>query len=175
MLKKMLILAAVLLVALAVMMLSTRAATFSVGNTLAIEHPVSPVWQALVAVEEWPAWWPGMESAALAPEWREGAVLNLRLKGTPEKSGARVASVLFEKELVWERDGILGSVTATTLRLDPISGGVLVTLESSIRGPQAFLARFTGDEEFGKYHHRVLAALDAHLKKAPLPGRKGEI
>jgi hypothetical protein len=50
-----------------------------------------------------------------------------------------------------------------------------VTLESSIRGPQAFLARFTGDEEFGKYHHRVLAALDAHLKKAPLPGRKGEI
>jgi len=175
MLNKTMILAAVLLVALAVMMLCSRGTTFSVGNTLAIEHPVSPVWQALVAVEEWPAWWPGMESAALSPEWREGAVLNLTLKGTPEKSGARVVSVLFEREVVWERDGILGSLTATTLRLDPLSGGVLVTLESSIRGPQAFLARFTGEEEFGAYHHRVLAALDAHLKKAPLPGRKGEI
>jgi hypothetical protein len=175
MLKKMLVLATVLIVAFGVMMLTTRSTTFTVGNSLAIELPGSSIWPALVAVEEWPAWWPGMESAALAPGWEEGAVLSLRLKGRPESSAARVVSVLFEKELVWEREGVLGSVTATTLRLEPVAGAVLVTLESSICGPQAFLARFTGDDEFGKYHQRVLAALDGHLKEGPLSGAGGEI
>ncbi len=175
MLKKMLILVTLLVVAFAVMMLTTRSTTFTVGNTLAIEQPAPFIWQALVAVERWPSWWPGMEASALAPGWQEGAVLNLTLKGTPETSAARVVSVLPETELAWEREGVLGSVTATTLRLEPVSGAVLVTLESTIRGPQAFLARFTGEEQFGKYHQRVLAALSVHLKERPQPDTGGAL
>lgn len=166
MLKKVAVLAVFLGMAFGIMMLSTSEKTFEVENSLAIGRPASEIWPVLTDVERWQTWWPGMQKARLQPGWKEGAPLELILKGTPEKKAARVETVTAEKELTWVRCGVLKSVTRTSLRLEPVAGGTRVSLKSFIQGPQAFLAGFTGKEEFARYHEAVLAGLKAFTEQA---------
>lgn len=166
MLKKVAVLAVFLGIAFGAMMLSTSEKTFEVENSLTIGRPAAEIWPVLTDVERWKTWWPGMQKAQLQLGWKEGAPLELILKGTPEKKAARVETVVVGRELAWVRSGILKSVTRTSLRLEPVAGGTRVSLKSFIQGPQAFLAGFTGKEEFAGYHEAVLAGLKAFTEQA---------
>lgn len=166
MLKKVAVLALLLAVACGVMMLTTREKTFAVENALTVGRPAVEIWQVLAGVERWPSWWPGVEQARLSPAWQAGAALDLVLKGTPEKAPATVEEVVAGKSMAWVRHGIFESFTRTSLRLEPVSGGTRVVLRSFIQGPQAFLAGFTGEEEFARYHQAVLAGLQAYAEQA---------
>ncbi len=175
MLKKITVLAVLLVLAFGVMMLTTRSSSFVVVNSLGIGHPSEKIWLVLTNVEDWPRWWPGVQEARLPQGWQKGALFHLILKGTPEKDQARIVAVEPNKELVWARSGVLGSSSRTSLRLVRMSGGTEVFLESSITGPQAFLARITGKDEFGRYHDKVLEALKAYMDNPPgTEGAAGE-
>jgi uncharacterized protein YndB with AHSA1/START domain len=169
MLKKVAVLAGILVVAFGAMMVTGGDRTFEVKNALTIDRPAAELWPVLTDVEKWPAWWPGVQEAHLAQGWRQGAKLDLVLKGTPEKKLATIERVVAEREMVWERPGILGSLTRTSVQLEPAPGGTRISLMSFIEGPQALLAGFTGQEEFAKYHEAVLASLEARLKQMEGP------
>lgn len=165
MLKKATILAVLLAAVFAVMMLATREKDFSVKNSRLVGRSAKDLWRVLTAVESWPNWWPGIEKSSLSPSLRQGATLELVLRGNPQTSPARIERVVPERELAWSRVGVLGSLSRTTLSLEPAPGGTRVDIESRIHGPQAFLADFTGRDEFSRYHDRVLAALEAATEK----------
>lgn len=165
MLKKVAILAGLLAMAIGVLIVTSGDRTFAVKNDLTIDRLAVEIWPVLTDVEKWPAWWPGVQEARLVPDWREGANLDLVLKGRPEKDPATVETVVEEKEMTWERPGILGSVTRTSVVLEAAPGGTRISLMSFIKGPQAFLAGFTGKEEFARYHEAVLVALKARLQQ----------
>ena len=165
MLKKVAILAGLLTMAIGVLLMTSGDRTFAVKNDLTIDRPAVEIWQVLTDVEKWSLWWPGVKEARLAPHRREGAVLELVLKGRPEKEPATVETVVEEREMIWERPGILGSVTRTSVMLEAEPGGTRISLMSFIKGPQAFLAAFTGREEFARYHEAVLVALKVRLQQ----------
>lgn len=175
MLKKMAVLAAILGIAFVVMMLTTRSTTFTGSHTETFEQPASRVWQVLTEVDRWSSWWPGMQEARISPALEEGAELTLILKGTPEKSPATVESLTPGRKMAWVRSGILGSTTRTTWQLEEQEGRALVTLETFIRGPQAFLANFTGKKQFAAYHEQAVSALRQQLEKdLPRPQTEGK-
>lgn len=169
MLKKVAVLAGLLIMGFGIMFVMTGNKTFEVENAQVIDWPAAQIWSVLTEVEKWPGWWPGVQEARLTPDWRKGATLDLVLRGMPEKKPARVETVLAEKEMVWERPGTLGSVTRTSLLLEPAPGGTRISLTSFIRGPQAFLAGFTGRDEFARYHEAVLAGLVIRLQQMEGP------
>ena len=164
MLKKLAVLALVLGTAFAVLLLTARESTFCAEESLAIARPSEVIWEALSAVDQWPRWWPGMEHASLAGEMEEGAVIELSLKGNPHQEPALLVTFIPQREMAWERSGILGSFSRTRLRLLPGEGGTVVTLESRIHGPQAVFARYAGRKDFDNYHESVLTALRGHLE-----------
>ncbi len=164
MLKKLAVLLVLLGMAFGAMMLTTRSSTFVVANSLGIAQQPEVIWPVLVAVDDWPEWWPGVQKAHLPQGWRLGAPFELQLTGTPTPEPARVEAMVETKELAWRRAGVLGSYSLTTLKLVKMADGTEVFLESSIHGPQAFLARITGRDEFGKYHDQVLGALKSHIE-----------
>lgn len=166
MLKKVAVLTGLLVMAFGVMMMTAGDRTFEVQNAVTINRPAVEIWPVLTEVEKWPAWWPGVQEARLSPGWRRGASLHLALKGTPEKKPATVDMVVDEREITWERPGILGSVTRTSVFLEPAPDGTRIKLMSFIEGPQAFLAAFTGREEFARYHEAVLGSLKARLQQS---------
>lgn len=163
MLKKAAILAGLLAMAAVVLWMASGGRVFEVRNSRTIDRPASEIWSVMSDAGEWREWWPGVQEARLEETWRQGATLHLVLKGTPEERPARVETVVAERELVWKRPGILGSVTRTSILLEPVPGGTRVSLASSIEGPQAVLAGFTGRDAFEKYHEAVLAALGTRL------------
>ena len=165
MLKKIAILAGLLAMAFGVMMVTSGDRAFEVRNDLIIDRPAAQIWTVMTDVGKWREWWPGVQEARLTDTWRRGATLDLVLKGTPEERPARVETVVAERELVWKRPGILGSVTRTSILLEPVPGGTRISLVSFIEGPQAVLAGFTGREAFDRYHEAVLAALEGRLKQ----------
>ncbi len=164
MLKKLSILAAALAAAFALLMLAGRGATYTSARSLPLPVPPAEVWSLIEQVESWPRWWPGVRLASVTPGWAPGAQLVLELTGMPDQDPARVEEVNPGVEVRWSRPGFLGSETRTRLRIDPSEGGSLVTLESFIRGPQAFLAMTTRQEDFALYHQGVLESLARHLQ-----------
>ncbi|PLX83601.1 MAG: hypothetical protein C0617_10700 [Desulfuromonas sp.] len=163
MLKKLAGLLACLGIAFGAMMLFTAERSFEVDNRQVVAHPAASVWAVLADVDRWPAWWPGVEEARLESGWRPGAALALVLKGTPERRPARIEAVVAGRRMSWVRDGVLGSLTRTSLDLEPLGGETRVTLKSTIHGPQAFMAGLTGKEEFAMYHRAVLTRLELRL------------
>ena len=167
MLKKLVVLAIALGVCFGVMMLTTGETTFAVENDRLIEGPPDAVWATLADVPGWPFWWPGVKESRLVPDWRQGATLELILEGTPETTPAVVEAYSQGSRIVWARPGILGSMTRTTLKVGLQPEGMLVVLETSLVGPQAFMAGFTGKEKFAEYQALVLEALQRRLQAGP--------
>ncbi len=169
MFKKLLILLIVLGVFFAALMVTTGQSRFEISDNLWLATPSDQVWKAITAIEQWPHWWPGVESAGVTPDVQAGARLSMQLRGNPTKAPATIESVVPERQLSWQRESILGSTAATKIILQSTTGRTQVTLVTSIRGPQAVLARFTGEQEFARYHQRVLEALEDFLAR---PGPK---
>jgi hypothetical protein len=65
-------------------------------------------------------------------------------------------------------------MTWTTLRIEARTSGTLVAITTAVRGPPAFLARFTGREAFADYHQRVLASLGEWVARNATPNGGGE-
>ncbi len=142
----------------------------SVETRAEIGRPPAQIWTVLLAVQDWPDWWPGVEKAAIESSWQPGGRLTLVLKKNPERSLARITEVQRSRELAWTRQGVLGSSTFTRWRLLPTAVGTTVYLESRIRGPQAFLARLTGRKTFEKYQQMVLESLKSRLGSSAAKG-----
>lgn len=174
MLKKLVVLAVTLGVAFGVLLLAGRSATFVCSRSLTVAQPPAVVWNVLTDADQWPRWWPGVVDARLGSGWHVGGTLELGLKGRPEREPARIETFVPERETTWSRPGVLGSIARTTLRIAPAAGGTEVKLVSSIRGPQAVFARFTGRTAFDRYHQAVLAALQAHLQQFAGAAKSGE-
>ncbi len=174
MLKKAVILILVLITVFGVMLLTTRSSTFVVQNSQLVDQDLVRVWQVLADVEHWPEWWPGVEMARLGTIWAEGEQLSLVLKGNPVDGPAQIEHYRVGMELAFSREGVLGSRAGTSLRLEPQPGAVLVTVESVVLGPQAFLAGFTGREAFVAYHQRLLAGLSERALNNEFMGVKKE-
>ncbi|MFO7982803.1 MAG: SRPBCC family protein [Desulfuromonadales bacterium] len=173
MLKKALLLAAVVLLCFGIMMAATRDASFAVEESRILEEPPRAIWSVLTDVNAWPEWWPGVRAAELDPAWSKGAMMALRLEGRPERVPAIVEIYRQGDCLSWGSAGVLGSTTRTIVRLEKKSNGILVSMENSLQGPQAFLARFTGKKAFSQYQKQVLQALQERLK-ARRPGAETE-
>ncbi|MDO3379112.1 SRPBCC family protein [Geoalkalibacter halelectricus] len=172
MLRKVLLCVVALLLAFAVMMATTGQAEFFLEDDLVLASSPAEVWEVLSAVEDWPRWWPGFESAKVTPALQMGARLDLVLKGDPSKRPATVETVVNGRKISWVRDGILGSTTHTSLCLDEQGGETLFVIQSRIRGPQAFLARLTARNQFADYHQALLRSLQLQLAEdaaSPLP------
>ncbi len=163
MLKKVVVLLTLTLIAFGVMMATTSQSVFSVEDSIIIEVPLEQAWDLLAAVSAWPQWWPGVEAARVVPRLQAGARFELILRGDADTPPATIESLVKHKQLSWLRDGVLGSSTRTALRLSAHQGGTEVTLNSVIRGPQAFLARLTGRENFETYHRQVLESMRDRL------------
>ena len=174
MLRKLVVLAVTLGVAFGVLLLAGRSATFVCSRSLTVAKPPAVVWSVLADVDRWPRWWPGVVTARLGSGWQVGGTLELELKGRPEREPARIETFVPGRHTTWSRQGVLGSIVRTSLRLAPAAGGTMVELESSIHGPQAVFARFTGRTAFDRYHQAVLAALQAHLRQFAGAAESGE-
>jgi hypothetical protein len=169
MLKKTITLVLVLVVASGITLVATRSSTFSVKNSLLMAQDPAEIWRVLATVERWPQWWPGVEKARLDSTLAEGQALELAFMGNPADGPARIDRCRTGLELTFSRDGVLWSRAGTSLRLEPQRDAVLVTVESMVRGPQAFLARFTGRETFSVYHRRLLDGLSEQARQAEIP------
>ena len=174
MLKKTATLVLFLVISFGIMLASTRSSTFLARDSLLIGQDPERVWQVLADVERWSQWWPGVEEARLGSSWAVGEPLELVFKGNPTDGPARIECCRVGRELAFSREGVLWSRASTGLRLEPKPGALLVTVESMVRGPQAFLARFTGREAFAAYHQRLLAGLDERTRISEFPGAKKE-
>ncbi len=166
MLKKMAVLSLIVGAAFAALMLTSRNADFAREDFLQMEHSAATVWNVLIDAQNWPLWWPGMERVILDGEMKEGARLDLYLSGIPGGEPARVTMVSPHEELIWERDGILGSLTRTRLRLTEAQDSTTVAIQSHIVGPQAVLARYARRDDFARYHEIVLRSLNLHLERS---------
>jgi len=174
MLKKAATLVLVLVVAFGVMLLSTRSSTFVVRDSLLIGEDPVRVWRVLADVERWPQWWPGVETARLGSSWAEGERLALVFKGNPAAGPVRIERYRIGRELAFSREGVLGSRAGAALRLEPLPDAVVVSVESVVHGPQAFLARFTGREAFAAYHQRLLTGLRERARHNEFPAAEKE-
>jgi uncharacterized protein YndB with AHSA1/START domain len=172
MLKKLAVLLTLTLIAFGVMMATTGQSVFSVEDSIIIETPLEQTWDFLAAVSAWPQWWPGVEAARVVPRLQAGARFELTLQGDAEALPATIESIVRHKQLSWIRDGVLGSSTRTGLRLSAHQHGTEVTLSSTIRGPQAFLARLTGRQNFESYHRQVLEAMRDRLVTVDVDGAR---
>ena len=171
MLKKLAVLLTLVLIAFGVMMATTGQSFFSVEDSIIIETPLEQTWDFLAAVSAWPQWWPGVEAARVVPGLRAGARFELILRGVAAPPPT-IESLVRHKQLSWIRDGVLGSSTRTGLRLSAHQHGTEVTLSSTIRGPQAFLARLTGRQNFESYHRQVLEAMRDRLVTVDVDGAR---
>ncbi len=163
MLKKIIVLLLILGLSFAMLLTTTGESHFEVQSHARFSTPPGDVWQILVAVDRWSDWWPGMDEAWLVGSLTEGSEIELRLKGMPASDPARLSRVRSLKELAWEGPGVLGSRAGTRFLLEPDAEGSLVTIENYVRGPQAFLTRFTGEEAFSKYQQKLLNTLALFL------------
>lgn len=165
MLKKTLLLVLPLAVLFGGMLLASRSSIFEVRDSLSIDQSPEALWAVLFAVQDWPQWWPGVESAKLAASWVEGERLDLVFKGNPTAGPARIERYRIGRELAFSREGVLGSRVGTGIQLEPQGTAVLVSAESVVRGPQALLARVTGREAFSAYQQRLLVALKERVSQ----------
>ncbi len=165
MLKKVTVLVVVLGVAFGLMLLTTGESHFEISRSTTLPEPQAQVWQALVSVDSWPEWWPGMERSRLNGELVPGNKISLQLKGMPTADTAIVSEVDIYKRLAWEGAGVLGSLARTSFVLAGESTGSRLTITNSIRGPQAFLARITGEDAFLDYQQSLLQSLGLYLRK----------
>lgn len=165
MLKKLGLLLVALGLALGGLLLTSAESRFVTESSLLLPYPAAVVWARLTAVGDWPRWWPGVEKASLAPGWQPGAELGMTLKGDPEQAPAVVMEVSPETVLCWQRPGVLGSQTRTSILLQPLETQTQVLLRSEIVGPQAVLARWSAREDFHRYQELVLAKLSAALQQ----------
>jgi uncharacterized protein YndB with AHSA1/START domain len=172
MLKKLAVLLTLTLIAFGVMMATTGQSVFSVEDSIIIEAPLEQTWDLLAAISAWPQWWPGVESARVIPRLQAGARFELILRGDADAPPATIESLVRHKQLSWIRDGVLGSSTRTALQLTAHQRGAEVTLSSVIRGPQAFLARLTGRQNFESYHRQVLEAMRDRLVTVDVDGAR---
>lgn len=169
MLKKLAVIFVLLGVGFVIMMLTTRNSSFAVSHDRTIARPSADVWRVLTDVDRWPQWWPGVQTARLSA-WQSGEELELVFKGNPGADPARVEFFLEGKTLAWSRKGVLGSRTGTEIALETVSGGCRVSIVDTIYGPQAFLARFTGEEAFSKYHNLLLENLKTLVEQGAPAG-----
>ena len=156
MLKKIAILLVILGFLFILMLLTTGESHFSVQSEVHYSASPEALWLKLENVDRWPDWWPGMEEAKLVGALRTGSEIHIRLKGMPS---ADRASLVLERppyELVWEGSGIFGSRAGTRVNIEPDTLGSHMSMENFVVGPQAFLARFTGEDAFVKYQQALL-------------------
>ncbi len=172
MLKKIAVLLVVLGLCFALMLLTTGDSHFEVQSHASFPLPQEEVWQLLAEVDGWPDWWPGMEEARLVGALIAGSEIRLRLKGMPTNDSALLKLVSSPNELVWEGPGVLGSRAGTRFLLERDAAGSRLTIQNFVRGPQAFLARFTGEEAFVKYQQKLLEALGLALQGKRLAAGK---
>lgn len=165
MLKKIVMAATVLTAVFLLVLFAGRSSLFVVESSARLGSSSAEIWRSLSDVEQWPAWWPGMQQANLTGHWQPGSVLSLQLRGDPAIEPAHLQTVEPLREVVWRRAGVLGSHSSTSWRLEPVPGGTMVYLKSSISGVQALLARATGRRKFGRYQQAVLAGLDNFLRR----------
>ncbi len=175
MLKKGLFLILVIMAAFGVLLLTTQSSTFEVRDSRVIHQKTDRVWQVLTEVERWSQWWPGVETARLGSCWAEGESLELLLKGNPANGPARIDRYQLDHELVFSRAGVLGSRAGTGFLFEALPGAVRVTVETTVSGPQAFLARFTGRAAFSAYHQRLLDGLSERVRHNGFSGIEKEV
>ena len=159
MLKKIFVLLVILGFSFALMLLTTGESHFEVASHASYPVSQEELWQVLVAVDSWSDWWPGVEESRLVGALSAGSEFHLRLKGMPTKEPAVLIVVRPQNELVWESSGVFGSRAGTRFLLEPDAENSRLTIENFIRGPQAFLARFTGEDAFVKYQQTLLERL----------------
>jgi len=172
MLKKIFVLLAVLGFCLVLMLLATGDSHFEVQSQAVFPVSRTELWQRLAAVDRCSDWWPGMEGARLAGGLRVGSRIQLRLNGMPDRDPALLTLVDVPHELVWEGSGVFGSLAGTRFLLEPDPAGSRLVVEHFVRGPQAFLARFTGEEVFVKYQQKLLESLGLSLQGKRPGGRE---
>ena len=140
--------------------------TFSVSHSRVVEKSPEQIWEVLTDVERWPDWWPGMEKATIDPGWQPGASLALDLRGQPKRGAGRLETADPGRAMSWTGKGVLGSQVRTTIRLQSGSAGTQISLENKISGPQAILAKITGDKAFSDYQGLVLQRLTEYLEQS---------
>jgi hypothetical protein len=170
MLKKIILFLSLLGFAFIVLLLTSQRSSFRVESHRDYEVSQLKLWQVLAAVEEWPLWWPGAEKAELVGSLVAGGEIRIALRGVPTEHPAQLTLVDMPSALVWEREGFLMSRAGTGFLLEPAANGVRLRVENHIHGPQAILARLTGEEAFRKYQLRLLENLDLYLQAKPGAG-----
>jgi len=165
MLKKIAVLLVLLGCSFALMLLTTGESKFEVRSQASFPVSQAEVWQVLVAVGQWPDWWPGMEDARLEGAMTAGSEIGLRLKGMTSSELVMLTEVRSLDELVWEGAGVFGSRTGTGFSLNSETQGCRLTVTNFVHGPQAFLARITGKDAFVQYQQELLQSLRRSLQR----------
>lgn len=173
MFKKIVILLTILGLAFGLLLLTTGESHFEVQSHARLPVAQGTLWQRLMEVERWPSWWPGMEEVRLSGDFKTGNRFSLRLKGMPARDEVLITRVSPPREFAWEGPGVLGSRTGTRLSLEQDGAGCRLTVVTFVHGPQAFLARMTGEAAFKEYQLALLARLERSLaSKPPATGEK---
>ncbi|MCF6178440.1 MAG: SRPBCC family protein [Geopsychrobacter sp.] len=172
MLKKVALLLILLGLAFGALVLLGQKSSFTVQSTRQYPLTQAQVWRVLTNVERWPDWWPGAERAELSGSFANGSTIRLTLKGLPDASPARLGRVESPHGFLWSRAGVLSSQAGTAFRLEAVNSGVQLRIENFIYGPQAILARITGEEAFRKYQLKLLANLDRYLHSKRIARRE---
>lgn len=163
MLKKLLVLSLLLGVAFGLMLLTTGKSHFEVSTRTRLAAAPEVVWSPLALVPTWPRWWPGLEQAVPRGELAVGGVIDLVLKGQQEQAPAVLTRFEPGRALTWERPGLFGSRVGTAFFLVPRAAATELRMVNYIDGPQAFMARITGQEAFTDYQRKLLDSLKVYL------------
>ncbi len=175
MLKKLLVIAVLLGVAIGLLLLTARGQRFTCESAVLLPMSQESVWQALAVVENWPLWWPGVKQARLAPASAgAGGQLLLSLTGMPDGDPATLLIWQPSEILRFQRRGVLMSRTETEFALQPAANGVMVRFSLEVRGPQALLARWLRQEDFSLYTEAVTLSLQRYLERPPAVVQEGE-
>jgi len=174
MLKKLLVLALMVWGRLFLLLQTSRDSRFEVQRSQLLIQPAGQVWSILADVDGWHQWWPGVEKVKLLSPLRVGSQIDLRLKGVPEEHPVSVARFESGERLVWQREGLFGSVAETGFFLRSQADGTLLTIENRIVGPQARLAEFFNAESFAQYQELFLKSIELYLSERLLLPTAGE-
>lgn len=163
MLKKLLILALLLVAGLFLLVQTSRDSRFESESSQLLNQPVGQVWQLLADVDGWRQWWPGVKQVKLLGPLAVGSLIDLHFKGVPEEHPVKLIRFETGHQLAWQRQGVLGSVAETEVLLRPQGEGTLLTIRTLIVGPQARLAEFFNADSFAQYQELFLKSVEFYL------------
>ena len=134
------------------------------AHEVAIDAPITRVWDVLTAIDRWPAWNPDVKSVSIDGPVQKGA--SFRWKAGPGTISSRVEHIDRPHVVAWS-GRTLGIRAVHVWRLESRDGGTLARTEESYDGLVARVLRRSLQKMLDNSLADVASSLKAEAEKDP--------